>query len=115
MANDRFIYFEEDDKPTDEEVEKVVRNYFGVGTATISWDKERWFVTLPGKTTDPFEGISEKPTNPHTGGERWIEIVPGNPVDVLTRQQDPYTDGLAHRLAGLFCYYWSGDWDGEER
>ncbi len=113
MSLDRFIKFD-GDYPTRDEIESVLRNFFGTA-GEVKWSGDRFFVTLPGKTTFPYAGIEpfagKVDVEHRTGRERWIEICPGNPMDVITRRQDPFTNALAEGLAKTFARFWEGKID----
>lgn len=113
MALDRFVRWR-DDRPNLSQVERVLQNFFG-GAAEIRWGTDRFFVTLPGVRTFPFNGLG----NPREASEaersaedpvRMIEVwMDHNCLDILTRQQDEYTNSLAHGLAQMFARYWQGE------
>ena len=107
MSLDRFIEFD-GDYPTRDEIESVLRNFFGTA-GEVEWSRDRFYVTLPGKTTFSYAGMVdvERPT----GEERWIEVYPGNPMDVITRKQDEFTNALAVGLAKTFARFWEGKID----
>jgi hypothetical protein len=74
-----------------------------------------WIIRLPGKPTSPFEGVDGNRAFPrmgHDDPERWIEVVlcPEN-LDVLTRVQDEFTNGIADQLARAFTRYYRGKLD----
>lgn len=115
MALDRFVYFGSKRKPKKDEIESVLRNFFGEDAAKIEWSETRWLILLPGKGTFPYEGIVDEhgPVKDHIKErrERWIEVYPGNPLDVITRMQDEYTNVLAAGLAEVFARFWEGKID----
>lgn len=115
MAADRFVYWN-DQAPSLEDVELVLTNFFGEGGATkIEWKGDRFFITLPGRNTFPFNGLSNSRETAETErfaqpfDNRKIEVwVTPDTLDVLTRQQDEYTNCIATGLAQMFARYWSG-------
>lgn len=110
MAHDRFVYFKKE-RPQHADVQKILENYFG-GCGTIRESQPNWWIiTLPGKPTSPFEGIAGNSAFPRMGHDdptRWIEVVfsPGDSLDVLTRVQDEFTNGIADQLARAFTRYY---------
>lgn len=110
MALDRFVHFK-DRKPTEKQVELVVRNYFG-DCGTVEWSHDRWIISLPGTPTWTFEGIEKDSRASTRNDERWIEVHHGDDsVDVVTRHQDDLTNALAAGLANAFARYWNGEVD----
>lgn len=111
MALDRFVNFDKR-RPTKEEVELVLRGFFGPDAATIEWDGGRFYVTLPGKNSFPFASLPDVLRNPFEGEdrERWIEVyVAKDQFDVITRGHDEYTNVIAKGLAKMFARYWDGE------
>lgn len=82
VALDRFVTLR--NPPSKRMLETVIRTFFGGGASQITWSNDRFFVTLHGTNEER---------------ERWIEVwFRDNKVDVLTRQQDAYTNALADGL-----------------
>lgn len=96
MALDRFVYF--DRMPHMNAIQDNLDGYLFDFGAEVKWDKDRWFVTLPGKPEiDPRIGA-------RLHDERWFEVWIGEDcVDVITRQTDELTnviaEGFARRIA----------------
>lgn len=107
MALDRFVHFPEL-HPSWHHVVKVLENFFN-GSAKIEWRENRFYVTLPGESKFAFNGIYVGRQCPRE--ERWIEVVPGPVLDIITREQDEYTNVLADGLAKLFARRWDGHID----
>lgn len=109
MAQDRFIHFKKAG-PSHDDVQKILENYFG-GCGSVEESQANWWIIrLPGKPTSPFEGVDGNGAFPRMGHdtpERWIEVVfsPGK-LDVLTRVQDEFTNGIADQLARAFARYY---------
>lgn len=110
MALDRFVSFPEGEGPTPEQVELVVRNFFG-DVAQVEWGGGRWTVSLPGEGTWALKGVEPDMTPVTRSKERWIEVCVGAKLDVLTRSQDEFTNALAAGLASLFARFWEGKVD----
>lgn len=110
MALDRFVQFKPRKWPKKKEIERVLLNFLG-GVGTVEWKKDRFYVSLPGKPTPTFEGIKGALPGREHQEERWIEVIPGNPLDVCTRMADEFTNALAARLAEAFGRYWEGEVD----
>lgn len=107
MSLDRFVKFD-DEKPTGAEVERAVRRFLG-GVGMVEWDPDgsRIYVYVPGVGTDPF-------SEHHGNLERWIEVYVGSEhdqIDVITRQQDPFTNALARGIAESLAQGWNGEID----
>lgn len=112
MAYDRFVYWGER-RPTYDEVVRVVRNVLGyAGTIEEKAGKKGlpWLVaTLPGKPTLALDGIAKMATQCEMPKERWFEVfVHADSVDVLTRQQDEFTNAVADAVAETLKRYWAG-------
>jgi hypothetical protein len=83
--------------PPNDAILSAIKTFFGGAYGTRGqngnspeWDRDRWFVTLPGTNPAAPEGC------------RWIEIWPspdGACLYVMTRQQDDFTNALADGLA----------------
>jgi hypothetical protein len=112
MACDRFVYWKNGKKPTKDEVAKVLTNFFAGGAESITWEMDRFFVTLHGNITHPLTGIEGALVHP-SGREaecRWIEVhLARTNLDVITRQSDEFTNCLAGGLARLFARFWEGE------
>lgn len=110
MALDRFVQFPPRKYPKKAEIEQVLKNFLG-GVGTIKWKNDRFFISLPGTPTYTYEGIEGAPDHREQQPERWIEVIPGNPMDVCTRLADEFTNALAARLSEAFARYWEGTVD----
>jgi len=118
MALDRFVRFKKDRRPKRDDVERLLRNFFGEGaTTSIDWEGGRFYVTLPGHLTFPFAGLTEETTNMELATQwddrgRWIEVyVARTNVDVITRGMDEYTNALADHIAEMLARFWNGELD----
>lgn len=114
MAHDRFVYFN-NQVPSHADVALILTNYFG-GCGTISDTPHHpswWTIVLPGKATSPFEGLPDGLRHPTFGNdERWIEVtLDGSTLDVLTRAQDEFTNGVADQLARAFARFYGAKLD----
>ena len=110
MALDRFVHFGKR-KPKKADVESVLRNFFGDGAQKIEWNGDRFTILLHGAETFPFADLEPDLTPRLRRDERWIEVCPGNPLDVITRLGDEYTNVLAAGIAEMFARYWEGEVD----
>lgn len=111
MALDRIIKWREK-KPTRAELRTVFEAFFG-GAATYKDEKDRLFITLPGKNTFPFRSIVERPYHPcEEHPDRWIEVW-YNPslggIDIITRQSDEYTNVLARGMADMLVRFYEAE------
>lgn len=101
MALDRFIHFDKPDESRADvngSLRAVIEAYIGVG-GWINWSHDRWFIHLG----------SQNAMSSMVEVERWIEVYlspNADNIDVITRQQDNFTnavaEGLADRLARRF-------------
>ena len=113
MALDRFVYWC-DQRPTFDEVVRVVRNTLGyVGSVDLNdyeGDLRNFIVSLPGKPTHALEGIAPDLPPDSLRDERWFEVVVHGDrcVDVLTRMQDEFTNAIAKSVAATLKRYWAG-------
>lgn len=71
-----------------------------------------WFtVSLPGKPSNPFQRLVEKP-RPENQDERWIEVwVSSDSVEIMTRLQDTITNIIASGLASTIARFWEGEFN----
>jgi hypothetical protein len=111
MALDRFVRWN-GRVPSVDDIEKSLESFLG-GVGEIekiarSKDMTDFIVSLPGKGSDPFDWSPEAMKCPNRE-ERWIEvIVTDDYVDVLTRQMDSFTNGIAERFAADIARFWQG-------
>jgi hypothetical protein len=119
MSIDYVVYWK-DKKPSKEQIWLVAEDFFG-GIAKVSWDSDRFLVTLPGKVTNPFVRISpwlaEEESAKLKAGlartERFLELYQDDErtyLAVIVRQQDDFVMSLAEGLAMVFCRFWQGDY-----
>jgi len=108
MALDRIIRFDKPFKPpTRMELTTLLADYFqGIGGA--SWDKDRFFVTLPGRPCYALGRLAKIPFS-ELPEQRWIEVWKDRTsVDVITRTADDITNALAEGLAEIIARFWQG-------
>lgn len=117
MAADVFVRWKTKKRPTREEAEKVIQDFFGDVATEIKWEKDRFFVTLIGKWSHPLVRVAENaeflkrmyPKEPGWEG-RYMEVWLGDDsLDVMTRQQDEFTHACQDGLAAVFARYWEGE------
>ncbi len=100
MSIDRFLYFK-DTKPTKEEIEKEITDYFS-GMTKPRRDSDRWIIFLDSRLKEH--------DSPGCQRDRWIEVwLTTRNIDVLTRRQDELTNVLADGLAKRFIRRWGLD------
>jgi len=112
MAYDRYVRWG-GKKPTRQEAQLVLEDFFAETATEIRWVKDRFFVTLVGKHSNPLQRVAVSPLvklEPEPGWEgRHLEVWLGDDsLDVMTRQQDEFTNRVADGLAALFARYWEG-------
>lgn len=122
MASDTFVYWNRGVKPTKDEVQKALEDYVKGLATDVTWLVDRWFVTLPGAPSWPFqrvghateaqraswlENATESDGSPRP---RWFEVHLGHDnIDVITRMADEVTNNVAHGFAVLMALAWEGD------
>jgi hypothetical protein len=107
MANDRFVTLLEKTVKK-EKIEQVLIEFLGTGFP-LKWDKDRWFIDVPGTPSHKFgtlENIYRE--------QRFIEVVPSQKsrirdVDILTRQADPLVSSIADGIVRYICLRLHGD------
>ena len=105
-------------KPSRGEVKKLLHDFFNGAHDGIKWDRDRFFVRLPGKARDALAGVDatvgmrescREGAGAVLPSERWIEVWV-NPVDgsfdVITRMADDYTCALADGITAIIARYW---------
>lgn len=109
MALDRFVYWKKR-KPTKKEVRAVLTNFLG-GVGSIRWNKDRFFITLPGEQRAALKGFVRN-AGATLNDARWIEVwFDSQSLDIMTRQADEFTSALASELAKIFARFWEGKLD----
>lgn len=117
MAQDRFVYFEETNFPTQEKLVEFLVKFFE-RAAKVQWDEalSRFFVTLIGQ----WSHYTDQKLAPDDT-QRLIEVIPTEQnadlegsIDVLTRDQDPFTRSLASGLVLHLCLAFHGKADRED-
>lgn len=115
MASDTVVHWK-NKRPKREEAEAVIQKFFDGAATEIRWEKDRFFVTLIGKWSHPLSGVLESedlrplpPTDPGWEG-RYLEVwLSKGSLDVITRQQDEFTNNCARGLAKVFARFWEGE------
>lgn len=119
MARDIFVRFNHDRKPTRQEVQYLLEDYFKGIATNVRWDSDRFFVSLPGTQTN---ALGRMPDAHHLyrepDGKRWIEVWLADPdpayknqavVDVMTRQADEVTNAMAEGVVEILARFWKGE------
>lgn len=114
MALDRFVNFGADSAPRRrDDIEALLVDYFDAAATSVSWERDRFFVHLVGKTSPALARQHDVPdwyryVEPERA-TRWIEVWLGEDcIDVMTRNQDELTNDLAAGLARLIARFWRG-------
>jgi hypothetical protein len=115
MASDVFVHWTTDDRPSREQVEMVIRDFFGDAATEIHWDANRFFVTLVGKWSRALARVVNEDARemlaalaPESGG-RYLEVfIHEDAVDIITRHQDDFTHACQAGLAAVFARRWKG-------
>ena len=119
MAADRFITWDKDkEKPTNEQILFILEDFLGgvgdLGTPDLGKRGGTIIVRLPGKPTNPFTRVMDREPL-HLRKERFFEVlITRSDVDVLTREADFFTDGLATTFAKLLARYWGARYQDSE-
>ena len=120
MAQDRFIYWEDNTKrPSIEELEETLRRYLHCGDEVERQGDITLIATLPGTACHVWRPDLDAVEHEMGGAknrERWFEIYcnPDSTYDVLTRHADEFTNAIADGFAALVARYWGGTWNREE-
>ena len=111
MAADTFVHWGKN-RPTRAQLRMVLEDYVR-DLGTVKWDKDRFYVTIPGNTSWPFVRLladtSKAKASVETSRERWFEVyVDSKSIDIITRQMDALTNNIATGFATLAAQYWEG-------
>lgn len=104
MACDRFVYFPKSTPPTVEQIVTLAEDFLGgIGKVFVQEnDPDRVYMTLPGSPTVAARSVVGNDAACLLRSERWVEIHRARKnVDVITRQQDTFTMGVADAFAEL--------------
>ena len=120
MSCDTFVYWT-DETPTREEIGMCLEDYVRGLATDVTWDRDRWFVGLPGTYSLPFARVGpatksmralakERATESDgTIKSRWFEVwMDDRCMNVITRQMDEVTNNIAHGFAELCRRGWDG-------
>jgi hypothetical protein len=119
MASDTFVRWKTKKRPTREEAEHVIRDFFSDVLTECLWEKDRFFLTLVGKWSHPLVHVAtpsvqkrllvQSEQEPGWEG-RHMEVWLGKEsLDVMTRRQDEFTHACQAGLAAVFARYWEGE------
>lgn len=112
LASDRFITFGKK-KPTRRQIKLLLEDFLNGVVKEIRWDEDRFFVILPGLTSNPLGrvvgGKRARVLCAFDGDIRGMEIIPqGRTLDVLTRHQDDFVHALCDQIVDIIVRYWGG-------
>ena len=116
MSRDRFITYDKR-RPSVADVEKVITQYFGPDVAKVEWNatQRRFYVTLRGRWSHPLRGVMaispgelEWGEYPHDLRSIEVYVASAEPLDVITRHADAFTNASADGLASQLAYGWGG-------
>lgn len=111
MAQDRFIRFKDDAYSADD-LRIFVEDFCGK-TAHLYWTSQTLMIHLDGKGSDPFARLVNRQSSYRD--ERWIEIRwEPRKLNIITREQDPFTNAIANTMAKMLTRYKDGKLDMEE-
>lgn len=107
MAADIFVQFKNKNVPPKDDIQKVLEDFLGEA-GKVEWDKDRFYATLQGKPSWAFKRVFKR-VSACRDDERWFEVWIGDDcLDIITRQQDHYTNALADGFAKLAANFWDG-------
>jgi len=100
MALNRFVAWEKI-RPTGKELLEVLQTFMG-GAGEIENDNDRYYITIPGQQSPIWAQKNEN-------RQRWFEVVSNHAyVNVITRQGDELTNGIAETFADVCAKRWQG-------
>lgn len=116
MALDRFVYWNDGEMPTREQIQFALEDYVRDLAESVKWDGpgNRFFVLLPGMCSNPAIRITDSDTirrmaEEERKTERWFEVYVGDDnIDVITRHGDWITNGIATEFAKICAQFWKG-------
>jgi len=108
MSADRFVYWDPKGKrPSRDLLGHIIEDYFGAAARDIVWNDDRFFIHLPGETSNPLRRVPNALEYPNSRPTRWIEVWPdGKCCDIITRQADEYTSAVADGLQALLLRFY---------
>lgn len=124
MAADWFIRFQKNNKPKKAHLQLILEDFFRGVATEVRWDRDRWFVTLPGSPSWPLARMPDVSENMRQAKKedgveedgsprpRWMEVwrdTKDGTVNIMTRSQDEFMNALAEGLAKLIARYWQGE------
>lgn len=114
MARDTFVYWDQrHPRPTKQEIQHVLEDYVRGLATTVVWERDRWYVTLPGESSWSFQRSGPATIAQRTSwlesSTRWFEVWIGDDnIDVITRMADDVTNVIAHGFASLMARGFDG-------
>jgi hypothetical protein len=104
------------DMPPRKALGQVLRDFMGEAGA-VRWHGDRWFMSFESPNSlalgrqsplvEPMAALLAREPR-----ERWIEVWPSEKllvVDVMTRQQDEFTNALAVGIVEVIARWWKGE------
>lgn len=110
MPSDREIYFNNGAHPSFGDVVTYIEDFIGDAEA-VRWDEKssRFYVELPGPCSDPLRRLRQRDGIFDVGQRRQIEVwLDEQSIDVMVRHGDPFTSGVAARLASDMASWFGG-------
>jgi len=109
MPLDRILYWKEN-KPTLEDFGTFLRNFLG-NASTPRWTGQKWICSLPGTPTNPLKGLGhlglERALEPYARVREFEVFWDDDSIDIITRKQDRFTNGVANTLQELCQEIWN--------
>lgn len=105
--------------PPKQQLQLALEDYVRDIATAVKWDRDRFFVLLPGKCCLPITRLlpESSPVKAQRGDpvERWFEVYLGpDNIDIITRFQDEVTSNIAMGFAQFAARFWEGELDRDE-
>ncbi|MFI5296678.1 MAG: hypothetical protein ACHREM_01155 [Polyangiales bacterium] len=121
MALDQVVDWKTDLRPSRDNLQAMLEDYFGAFATSVVWRDNRFWVTLVGGRSSAMrrqEGLTpasyayneELATEDGKPTPRMIEVYPHEDcLYVMTREADEATNGLARDFAHRCAGFWKGE------
>lgn len=115
MSLSRIVQFEKK-QPSKEEIGLVLEDYLEEAAEEICWMRDRYFVTLKGKTSYPLrriDGVAKAVLEDNekvAGRPRMFWVWIGKEiVEAGTMDEDYFTSAIVEGLVAILSRFWDGD------
>lgn len=110
MATDRFVYWQDglNVRPSDNEIEDALCRYIN-SSGRVEKPDDRFVVTLIGGAQNPFaRAVDAERFAPPFDGRVFEVYIDYEYTNVITRQQDEFTQAVAEGFAATIAWKWNG-------